>query len=101
MSAPASGCNGQNPSHRDRVGDCVVREVNGWPLVERADPVVLVSADLLQEVSVATVNDDPGRFASLDGDVLTIHGINRKVVYRVDFTAWDEWNDAYRAEWPD
>jgi hypothetical protein len=86
-------------------GECIVTRDIGPPerfTIDRADPRVLVSAALLDEIK----NARPGEFfafdgrphAELDGDLLKIYGDNRTVIYRIG-DKHDRWN--YVAEWPD
>lgn len=86
------------------VGECVITRhtdiAADYLTVDHADPRVWISADLILEIGVLTARDEP-RFTDLVGDVLTIHGRNRRVVYRIDWTTWNEATDSYLAEWPD
>jgi hypothetical protein len=68
--------------------------------VLRTDPTALISAGFLEEISVLTERDED-RFSSVPDGVLTIHGVNRKVIYRVDYASYDALSDTYRMEWPD
>lgn len=95
------------------MGDCVVSEHrdpagDGYGLViERADPVVLISDGILRDV---LDNDDPERAATLTladivpaddiylGAVLRIAGINQTVIYRIT-RRWDD--HTHVGEWPD
>jgi hypothetical protein len=90
----------------DQFGECWITRINdpieGTQLrVERADPVVRISPELLAELP------PPGKDwpASFDGKVLRIQGVNRTVVYRIRDVleprpgapgCWD-----YVGEWPD
>lgn len=62
--------------------------------VVRADPRILVTAELLDEVARA---DSP--LASLKDGVLTFNGVNQKVIYRIG--EYLMLPDCYVAEWPD
>jgi hypothetical protein len=87
-------------------GECWITQihdpVNGTQFrVDRADPVVRISPQLLAE----TPPPGSGWPASFDGKVLRIEGVNRTVVYRIRdvlepvpgaFGHWD-----YIGEWPD
>lgn len=87
-------------------GACLVTTSRPDPLgapklyIDRADPIVRISADLLQQISINTCRGEDD-LASLHDDVLTLRGTNRTVIYRVDFADWDATTDSYRAEWPD
>jgi hypothetical protein len=82
-------------------GELVV-QMRPWPfrsfedelLVKHADPRILITEELLDEIA----NSD-GRLASLKDDVLTIKGSNRRVIYRIGEYVPDR--RAYVAEWPD
>jgi hypothetical protein len=84
----------------DVPGRCTVLHRGPEVIVTRADPVIRISADLLQQVSIQTERGE-ATHATLHGDVLTLRGDNRTVVYRIDYTDWDAADDSYRAEWPD
>jgi len=87
-------------------GECIVTRLDdpleGTKLrIDRADPVVRISPELLAEIP-APPSDHPATF---DGKVLRIVGVNRTVVYRIrdvmepvpgHFGYWD-----YIGEWPD
>lgn len=80
------------------VGDCIVTEaIDGSLHIDRADPRVLISAELLDQIkdgrAVAAV--------TLDGDLFRIAGTNRTVVYRIGEKVPDLNLNAYYAEWPD
>lgn len=84
-----------------KFGKCVVVRTYGAEnglRIERADPKVRLDAELLQEISVLTIRDEP-RWSSLVDDVLTIRADNRTVVYRIDWTDYD--GQSFGAEWPD
>ncbi|MBC6460685.1 hypothetical protein [Actinomadura sp. HBU206391] len=89
----------------DDFGECVFTRDVGPPerfTIDRADPRILVSAGVLEEIR----NAQPGEFltfdgrprAELDGDLLKIYGDNRTVIYRIG-EKHDRLN--YVAEWPD
>ena len=67
--------------------------------VERADPRVWVSRDLLAEIVDAVAESD--QWVSLIDDVLTIRATNRTVVYKLDRTQRNPESGAILAEWPD
>ena len=70
--------------------------------IDRADPCVLISAELVDEIA-----DHPAPGASLDttgcetyiGALLRLNGVNRKVIYRI--TGWIPRVRGFIAEWPD
>ena len=86
----------------------LTRFIGGNVRVDRADPRILVSGELLDEIA-----RDPGPPAWLDttgcapppyratytGAVLRIEGVNRTVVYRI--TEYIPAIHAYIGEWPD
>lgn len=68
--------------------------------VDRADPCVWICGEILDEIATLTAQG-VSRWATVDGDVLTIRATNRTVVYRVDFDSYDPDNNWYLAQWPD
>ena len=89
-------------------GECIVTRVQVGNLtgpdelrIDRADPVVLISPELLDEVR----QNPPDSPATFDGRVLRIRGVNRTVVYRIRDVLEPvpgmpgHWN--YVGEWPD
>jgi hypothetical protein len=88
-------------------GECVITRtrdpVKGVSLhVDRADPVVLISAELVDEIAD---NPSPGVVLDLSGcetymgALLKIRAVNRDVIYRL--TGWLPRERAFVAEWPD
>lgn len=99
------------------TGECIVVTMgDGGIRIDRADPRVLISAEVLDVV----ISDGPDAWpwsASLDtsgcfrpepgknwtttyvGAVLKIHGANRTVIYRI--TGYVPAVHAYIGEWPD
>ncbi|MEO3856212.1 hypothetical protein [Acrocarpospora sp. B8E8] len=81
-------------------GNCVVAQnFDGTLTVERADPRILISAELLNIVRNLDRVDWMHPGVALVGDVLTIDGSNQTVVYRIGEKVPDRY--AYYAEWPD
>jgi hypothetical protein len=93
------------------VGDFwCTRLEDGSIRVDQADPRILISADLLYKITDVLVpppgvslrwpSPPPasGRFL-YNGAVLTIHGVNRTVIYRI--TEYVPRVHGYVAEWPD
>lgn len=80
------------------VGECIVTEHRDgdrrWLTFDRADPRIMVSAELLEAIAKA-----PGPGVSLDGDILRIEGADRTVIYRIGEKVPDYFG--YYAEWPD
>lgn len=76
-------------------GVLVVQRVDGQLHVTHADPRILVSAELAADIRAGQYL--PG--SRIDGDVLTVDAVNRRVVYvlREYLFALDCW----LAEWPD
>jgi hypothetical protein len=71
-------------------------------VIVRADPRILVTYEFLDEVRRATDTfDDLGSpsLATLKDDVLTLNGVNRKVIYRIG--AFLPQKGCWVAEWPD
>jgi hypothetical protein len=62
--------------------------------IDRADPIILVHTSVLNEMQHST-----GSFARVDGEILTVTGKNRTVVYRIG--EYDPAQDAYVCRWPD
>ena len=81
----------------DERGECIVASLDGGRAlrVDRADPRVTISGPLVREALGKGLH--PG--AELIGDRLVIHGVNRKVIYRIGQYYPDL--DVYDAEWPD
>ena len=81
-------------------GDCVITRLADDSLrIDRADPRILVSAELLESIA-----DGVSPWASVVpraavGAVLKIRGVNREVVYRI--TGYIEAVRGYIAERPD
>jgi hypothetical protein len=79
-------------------GTCVVTSLHD-PLtgvklrVDHADPRIWIAPEVLEGM----VPD--GWPATLNGDVLTIRGVNRTVIYRIGHYLPDQ--RVYEAEWPD
>ena len=87
-------------------GECVLTRlddpIEGMQLrIDRADPVVLISPQLLDEMR----RNPPDYPATFDGEVVRIRGVNRTVIYRIRdvlepvFGHLGYWN--YVGEWPD
>lgn len=77
------------------AGDCVVTRLDDGRLrIEHADPRVMISGQLLEEIDY-----DPAPGVSREGDLLRIEGVNRTVIYRIGEKVSDRY--AYYAEWPD
>ena len=87
-------------------GECVVTRIDdpieGMQLrIDRADPRILASPELLESLAA---HRDVGIPATFDGQVLRICGTNRTVVYRVVGRTLngDGWRDpCVILEWPD
>jgi hypothetical protein len=79
-------------------GTCVVTRPDD-PLgtfqlrVDHADPRIWITAELLEQIPE---HDAP---ATLKDGVLTINGVNRKVIYRIGRYLPER--GVYEAEWPD
>jgi hypothetical protein len=69
-------------------GQCILHNIDGRLLVERADPQILLSEQLLAQVAAGQGHAD----MHLDGDVLTIDGSNQHVSYRFEAP----WGSIYR-----
>jgi hypothetical protein len=78
-------------------GDVIVRRTDKGPVIEHADPKTFISGEMLDEIQAG----DCEPWAHLDGDVLTLTGINRRVVYRIDFDGYRLAPHMYPMEWPD
>ena len=61
-------------------GQCILHTMGGELLVERADPVVAISAALIRQIRAG--NAAAG--IALDGNVLTIDAANQRVAYRLE-----------------
>lgn len=84
-------------------GDCIMTTLaDGSIRIDRADPRILISAELLDAIV-----DDPPPHAWLDfsgcttydGAVLRICAVNRTAIYRI--TGYIPQIRGYIAEWPD
>jgi hypothetical protein len=79
-------------------GDLVLRDERPGLRVLQADPKILIGGEVLEELRAGRHHPD----VTLDGDVLTINGINRKVIYRIgEQRDGDFQRDQFPAEWPD
>ena len=78
-------------------GDCTL----GWDgdklTVRQADPMVRITAELVDELERGVTHPD----FTIDGDVITINAANRRVVYRLDRSSYDLFTNTYRMQWPD
>jgi len=89
------------PADLDKVGECVLStyycpETNRYQLrIDRADPIIWVSPDVVAELLAR----QPETFVEVDGDLLTLAGANRTVVYRVGEYVPDR--HVYVCRWPD
>ena len=61
-------------------GQCILHNMGGRLLVERADPVVAISHGMIRQVRSGQAPDG----ISLDGDVLVIDAANQRVSYRLE-----------------
>lgn len=77
------------------VGECVLTSTPDGLIVDRADPEILIAAELLDEIRAGRHHAD----VYLDGEVLRIEGVNRRVIYRVGDKVPNQL--AYCAAWPD
>jgi hypothetical protein len=76
------------------AGELIVHRVKDSLWIAHADPRILISAELLDAIA----DGDCGP-AWLDGALLTIHGVNRTVIYCI--TDYLPRIHGYIAEWPD
>jgi hypothetical protein len=85
-------------------GECILTRLEDGRLhIDRADPRIVISAELLNEAvrqpaDGVSVNWPPGCFW-LTGSTLRIEGVNRTVVYRIGERIPAV--NGYIAEWPD
>lgn len=77
------------------TGECVLTTVDDGIRVDHADPEILISPELLDEMRAGNLHPN----VSLDGDLLRIEGTNRTVIYRIGDKVPDLF--AYYAAWPD
>ena len=88
-------------------GECILTTMAaGGVRIDRADPRIMVSAELLAQVFGApaagvtlTMADGPNGTPFFDGAVLRIEGVNRTVIYRM--VQYVPAVHGYVAEWPD
>lgn len=71
-----------------------------WLRIDRAEPVARISAEMLQEISIAVERGET-KFFELRDNVLTVRARNRTVVYVIDHHDWDAATDTYGMHWPD
>lgn len=72
------------------VGTLTITQVGDRLRIDHADPTIRVSVDLLDQLRQGNRHPD----MRLDGDLLTITGVNRTVLYRVQPA------DAEQVNWP-
>jgi len=79
------------------LGDCTIMHEGDRLRVTQADPKVWVARELLAELDAGNLHPD----ITFVDDVLTINGVNRRVIYRVRRDV--EWlaGACVLAEWPD
>lgn len=90
-------------------GECIVTRLDDGTLrVDRADPRILISGELLYEIATesspwASILPPPGNqwdgAGTLEGALLKICGVNQTVIYRVG--QYFPRIRAYIGEWPD
>ena len=84
-------------------GECILtRWIDGSISIDRADPRILISVEILDAVNGAGPRSawlDLARCATYDGVLLKIHGVNRTVIYRIG--EYVPRVHGYIAEWPD
>lgn len=82
--------------HDVAIGECIATRLeDGRFRIEQADPRIMITAELLDEWRSG--NAAPG--VRLEGDLLYLNGVNRKVIYRIGEKVPNQL--AYYAEWPD
>jgi hypothetical protein len=90
-------------------GECICTSQDGRLRIDRADPRIFISAELLGVLAAGPSTAWP-RDATLDradctealghaGAVLKLHGVNRTVIYRI--TEYVPRVRGYIGEWPD
>ena len=105
MAVIAAGTGMPVPGDLPRGEVWVTRLSDGHFRIERADPRVLISAELLCGIVRAPTPDIWLDTAACEGAygytaaILHIHGVNQTVIYRVLEYVPRVW--AYIAEWPD
>jgi hypothetical protein len=83
-------------------GECIVTCLDDGSLhIDRADPRVLISRELLDSIASGDpagiwIESADGKFI---GSLLTIRGVNREVAYRI--TGYVSAVRGYIGEWPD
>lgn len=76
----------------------LVERTPDGPRITQADPRVLISTDLVDEIERGWGAD----WVTLtDDDVITFRAINRTVIYRIDRDSYDPATRCYLMEWPD
>jgi hypothetical protein len=81
-------------------GECQISTAGHRLVVDRADPEVLIADELMHQIRTGQHHPD----IHYDGDLLTIDGVNRKVIYRVGDAMPHPGNptvQAWHASWPD
>ncbi|MEU8278216.1 hypothetical protein ACFYOK_37385 [Microbispora bryophytorum] len=87
----------RGPGPWDNAGECIVTRHwdDGTLTVDRADPRILISAELLDEFREGKRTPE----VTVTEDVLRIEAANRTVIYRIGDKV--PHLHAYLAEWPD
>jgi len=89
-------------------GECIMTRLPGGTVrIDRADPRILISAELLAEafvhpapgVSLGPPPESPNGTPFWEGAVLKIEGVNRTVIYRI--CGYVPRVRGYIGEWPD
>lgn len=84
-------------------GDCIMTSLPGGQIrIDHADPRVLISAELLDEIADHPADGawlDLAGCSTYDGALLKISAANRTVIYRI--TKYIPAIHGYIAEWPD
>jgi hypothetical protein len=78
-----------------KTGDCVVGREGDDIVIWRADPVTQITHTMVEEIRAGNCRPE----ITLEGDILTINAVNRRVVYRIYWDTFDGYN--YVMQWPD
>lgn len=82
---------------RDWFGEGLPCPTAAHLIIEQADPVTWLAAEMLDEFEAGRVHD--GYPVSVDGDLITFTASNRTVVYRIG--EYDALRHRYLMSWPD
>lgn len=87
------------------LGECIITRRDGRLWIDRADPRVAITVQLLNEIICGrtlpgvTIRHPDNGALSLRGSVIRIEAANRTVLYRLEECL--DWCSCWTAVWPD